>query len=161
MQVAMRRNVSTANSAAVSDVINSTAQVELRRKERRMGLQVQRMRSNQAKIIQKNYRTHLFVMRFNKKAYERKKARLARQLLEHQKAKVIQKNYRTYRFLMTFNQKAHERKLRWMKEAEEKAKREYDAACFLQDAWRRSHSRHLMTLRFADRKDMLRQVREG
>ena len=64
-------------------------QVELRQRERRMGLQVQRMRSAQAKIIQKNYRTHLFIMRFNKKAYERKKARLARQLLEHQKAKVM------------------------------------------------------------------------
>ncbi|GMH60563.1 hypothetical protein TrST_g7524 [Triparma strigata] len=108
-------------------------QAELRAQEARMGLQVQRMRSRMAAVIQKNYRTHLFIMRFNKKAYERKKAKLAQQLLEHKKAKIIQRNYRTYRFLMTFNQKAHQRKLRWMKEAEEQAKREYDAACFLQD----------------------------
>ncbi|GMI10429.1 hypothetical protein TrRE_jg8058, partial [Triparma retinervis] len=53
-----------------------------------------------------------------KKAVGRKRRERDRQ----NASKIIQKNYRTHRFLMKFNKKAHERKLKWMKEAEEKAR---------------------------------------
>ena len=132
---------------------------ELAAEEAKLDNWIKEHRHNMADIIQRNYRTHLFIMRFNKKALERKKAKLARQLLEHKKAKIIQKNFRTYWFLVRFNAKAHERKKRWLAEAEARALKEYNAACFLQDAYRRSHSRYLMSQRFGMRKEMLLQAR--
>ena len=96
--------------------------------------------------------------RFNKKAHERKKGKLALQLLKHKKAGMIQRCFRTHRFLAVFNQKAHARKLRWMAEAEARALEEYKAACFLQDCYMRSKGRAQMTLRFADRGNMMKQA---
>jgi len=132
---------------------------ELKEEEAKLGEWQKQRRHTMANVIQKSYRCHLFNMRFDKKAAEKKKLRLERQLLEHKSAKKIQKNFRTYIFLVRFNKKAHDRKKRWMKEAEERALKEYEAACFLQECWRRSHSRYLMTQRFALRKDMLLQSR--
>jgi len=131
---------------------------ELKEEEEALGQWQKQHRSEMASVIQKSYRCHLFNMRFDKKAAEKKRLRLERQLIEHKAAKKIQKNFRTYLFLVKFNHKAHERKKKWMKEAEEKALREYKAACFLQDCYRRSHNRYLMSQRFSMRKDMLLQA---
>jgi hypothetical protein len=126
--------------------------------EAKMGLAVKQERTSAANVIRRGYRCYRFVMRFNKKAHERKKAALALQLLKHKKSCIIQRAFRTHRFLAVFNQKAHARKLKWMAEAEAKAKREYEAACFLQDCWRRAHNRHSMKVRFGDRKNMMKQA---
>ena len=111
-----------------------------------------------ADIVRRAYRCHRFVCRFNKKAHERKKAALALQLLMHKKVNMIIRCFRTHRFLAVFNQKAHARKLRWMAEAEARALEEYNAACFLQDCYMRSRNRANMSLRFNDRKNMIKQA---
>jgi len=79
----------------------------------------------------------------------------AAQLLESKSSKIIQKNFRTYWFLTKSNKKAHERKKRWMAEAEARALKEYNAACYLQECYLRSRKRYSMTLRFNARADML------
>ena len=72
-----------------------------------------------ARVMQGKARQFGARKQLNKKRKQRDQAKAA---------KVIQKSYRTHRFLMKFNRKAHERKLRWMKEAEEKARIEAEKA---------------------------------
>lgn len=127
--------------------------------EKQLGLAEKAKRHENANVIRRAFRCYNFYMRFNKNAYLRKQAKLAQQLLEHRSAKIIQRAFRTHNFLRIFNQKAHERKLRWMAEAEARALKEYNAACFLQECYMRSRKRYSMTLRFNARADMLRDAR--